>query len=342
MPLRVTFHPNRVSLTPHRVTPNFEDQINKQFEQPQLNSLKNLRIRGNPFLLSKASKRRLQDRVTAMYRLSTPRTIRTQNNKLIYNFRCGFLTLTLPAKQVHSDVEIKEKALNQLMVELRKNYKVENYVWKAELQANENIHFHIVLDRYVDFYAIRRRWNRILDKLGYIEAYQERMNSQSFFDYYTNARKYNNNLSEAEAKIRYKKGLETNWANAPTVDIRVIKTEKDVAIYMSKYISKDIVEKDKEKYTEDEQRLLERGADFGRSWFCSRSLSRLNTAFSFDLNKVENILDVIENAEGSKFFMGDFFRVWYFRYNQLENTIQRFLRGWLMHNAYLAEYNIPT
>lgn len=342
MPLRVTFHPNRVSLTPHPLPSHFEDAIDKLFNQSQLNSRRNLRIRGNPFLLSKASKRRLQDRVTAMYRLSTPRTVKTQNNKLIYNFRCGFLTLTLPAKQMHSDVVIKEKALNQLLVELRKNYQVENYVWKAELQANKNIHFHIILDRFVDFYAIRRRWNRILDKLGYIKTYQERMNSQSFFEYYNNAKKYNSSLSKAEAKIRYKKGLETNWVNAPTVDIRVIKTERDVAIYMSKYISKDIIEKDKESYTEDEQKLLKRGADFGRSWFCSRSLSRLNTAFSFSLSEVESVLDIIDNSKGSKYFIGDFFRVWYFRYNQLTTRIQGFLRGWLMHNAYLADYTIPT
>src|SRR5690625_4448603 len=83
MPLRVTFHPNRISITPHPTTKHFEDQFEQSTWMQSINSLRNLRVAGNPFLLSKATKRRMQDRIMAMYRLATPRTVVTTSNKLL-------------------------------------------------------------------------------------------------------------------------------------------------------------------------------------------------------------------------------------------------------------------
>lgn len=339
MPVRVNFHPNRISITPHPTTKHFIEEFESPSWGQHLNSMQNLRKRGNPFLMSSATKRRLRDRVTAMYRLATPRTVVTTSQKLIYNFRCAFITLTLPASQSHTDKEIKELALNQLLIELRKHYKMENYVWKAELQANQNIHFHIFTDTFIQFHALQRRWNRILKKLGYIEAFQNRMQKMDFETYFENARKYNKNLRKIDALNRYKKGLSENWANPNSVDVRVVKSDRMVTHYMSKYLAKDIVNKEQESYTEEEEALLQRGQDFGRSWFCSRSVSRLKTSFSFSISEVEEIFEKIEQHENTKEFSGMFYRVFYFYYDKLEEYIQGFMRGWLMHNAYLSGYN---
>src|SRR5690625_1883113 len=85
---------------------------------------------------------------------------------------------------MHTDKEIKELALNQLLVELRKHYDMQNYIWKAELQANKNIHFHIVTDAFVQFHALQLRWNRILSKLGYIASFRNIMLAMYFKTYY--------------------------------------------------------------------------------------------------------------------------------------------------------------
>ena len=87
--------------------------------------------------------------------------------------------------------------------------------------------------------------------------------------------------------------------------------------------------------------LLERGKEFGRSWFCSRSLSRLDTKFSFSLSEAQELVDLIIDAEGTKFYSGDFFRVWYFRFENLSFEVRGYLRGWLLHNAHIADYNVP-
>src|SRR5690625_4606399 len=146
---------------------------------------------------------------------------------------------------MHNDKEIKELSLNQLLVELRKHYDMQNYMWKAELQANKNIHFHIVTDAFVQFHALQRRWNRILSNLGYIASFQNRMLAMDFKTYYQNALSYNKEIRRIDALNRYKKELSENWSNPNSVDVRVVKSDKMIASYITKNISNDIVHKDK-------------------------------------------------------------------------------------------------
>lgn len=341
MPSRVTFHPNRVSITPHPRFVHFEDtlEVSRWYESLERNP--NLSIIGNPFLMSRMSKTRLKDRIMAMYRLATPRTIVRENKKLLYNFRCSFITLTLPAPQMHTDKEIKELALNQFLVELRKHYDVQNYVWKAELQAKGNIHFHIITDKYINYFALRRRWNRILAKLGYIKKFQERMLKLTFEEYHANTLKFNKRSCKLKSMQRYKKGLESNWRNPNSVDVKMVRNEKEVAIYMAKYMVKDAVEEKEEGYSKEELDVLERGKEFGRSWFCSRSLSRLETKFSFGFNEIRDLLEQIVKADGTKLFIGEFFKVWYFDYSKLDFEVREFLRGWLLSKCYDSGYALP-
>lgn len=333
---------DRTDWEPEKGTWAQDIDVVSHFEKMQAACLANLQIEGNPFLISKASKRRLQDRIMAMYRLSTPRTIRAEGRKIIYNFRCAFVTLTLPATQMHADKEIKSQCLNQLFVELRKFYNVENYVWKAELQANENIHFHIIIDRFISYYALRRRWNRILEKLSYVQRFASRMENLGVEQYHKNALKYNPKTTFAESKLKYEKGQSEGWKNPNSVDVKVIKSDREIVQYMSKYMAKQIVDPDKKDYSDAELEILNRGKNFGRSWFCSRSLSRLRTAVKFSLNQIKNEIQEILNCESSKLFEGDYYRVIYFRYENLSTRIQLFMRGWLMSNAHDDGYVYPT
>jgi len=79
-----------------------------------------------------------------------------------------FVTLTLPAKQQHSDNEIKAKCLIPFIQSLKRHYHVKYYFWIAEAQKNGNLHFHLIIDCYVHHSYIRARWNSNLAKLGYI------------------------------------------------------------------------------------------------------------------------------------------------------------------------------
>lgn len=81
-----------------------------------------------------------------------------------------FVTLTLPSKQVHSDKDIK-RLQTRYIENLQKTYGVKYYVWKAEAQKNGNIHFHLLIDKWLHWTIHRRLWNKQLDKLGYLDAY---------------------------------------------------------------------------------------------------------------------------------------------------------------------------
>lgn len=82
-------------------------------------------------------------------------------------------TLTLSSKQVHSDKDIKSKILEPFIKRLKYNYDIVNYFWRAEPQDNGNIHFHLVIDKFVDKIDLQNYWNNCQNKLGYVDRYFE-------------------------------------------------------------------------------------------------------------------------------------------------------------------------
>jgi hypothetical protein len=83
-------------------------------------------------------------------------------------------TLTLSSKQVHSDKVIKSKVLEPFLKKLKYSYNIVNYFWRAEPQANGNIHFHLVIDKFVDKVDLQEIWNYNQNKLGYVDRYYEK------------------------------------------------------------------------------------------------------------------------------------------------------------------------
>lgn len=84
------------------------------------------------------------------------------------------ITLTLPSKQMHSDNELKRDALMRFVDLMKNKYDVRFYYWVAEKQENENIHFHILIDRFIEWQWIRKAWNQRLELLGYIDEFEKK------------------------------------------------------------------------------------------------------------------------------------------------------------------------
>ena len=78
------------------------------------------------------------------------------------------ITLTLSAKQTHTDNQIKRQMLNRFLINLIRKEERTKYLWKAESQKNGNIHFHIIVDEYFDKRWINTLWNKIQFDNGYI------------------------------------------------------------------------------------------------------------------------------------------------------------------------------
>lgn len=89
------------------------------------------------------------------------------------------ITLTLPAKQTETDNQVKRRYLNVWLQNLERVHKGINWLWVAESQQNGNIHFHVIVDRYVQFEWIKRSWNRIMGNGDYIERYRMKFGNVS-------------------------------------------------------------------------------------------------------------------------------------------------------------------
>lgn len=334
------FYPSRLSIShtrpPQTMTALLDKMINKAIPDTTKQRYEaNFAVQNNPFALSKASKRKLFDSVNSMFCLSQPRQIKMKNNKILPNFRLAFVTLTLPAGQMHPDTFIKSECLNHFLVELRKFYNVKNYVWKAELQKNENIHFHLITDQYLDYQALRRRWNRILSKHGYISAYSERFSKMSLTDYHNLRNKSDKCDFHISAKA-YAAGQKSKWSNPNTVDVRKVRDKKDLAIYLAKYISKPIEE------TEPDAELTERQINFGRSWSRSYSLAQLKYINKFTLDEISNIYKYLRSVPDKvKRYADEWCEVFYFNVSELAQWFQRFHRLIITENAKMYNYPIP-
>lgn len=82
-----------------------------------------------------------------------------------------FCTLTLSMPQAHTDREIYRACLMPWLQIMRREYGVEHYVWRAEAQENGNLHYHLILDRFIPKESIQGSWNMCQDNLGYRSRY---------------------------------------------------------------------------------------------------------------------------------------------------------------------------
>ncbi len=130
---------------------------------------KNLSENDHAGKISDKAKRRISHGIDWLLYLANEKEFRHYKYQKNYRFRVNFVTLTLSSPQVHSDQEIKSKLLNQFLIECRSTWGIENYLWRAEPQKNGNIHFHLLTDKFIPWSELRNRWNRIQDKLGYVQ-----------------------------------------------------------------------------------------------------------------------------------------------------------------------------
>lgn len=86
----------------------------------------------------------------------------------------NFITLTLSAQQIHSDQLIKKKVLDYFLQKLKSKYNMKHYFWRAELQKNYNIHFHVVSDVFINKYDLQREWNEAQQRLNYIDRFENK------------------------------------------------------------------------------------------------------------------------------------------------------------------------
>lgn len=155
--------------------------------------------------MSKAAQRRVSKKVLCWYtgceEYNKGLKIKLEKDKK----KLVFVTLTLSSTQFTSDLEVKKQLLKPFVRYLREKEGCRNWLYKCERQKNGNIHFHIVIDKYIPKEDIREVWNNLQEKEGYLSEYQE----------------------------KYGK------LEAPSTEIRLVRNQAQCERYIAKYIAKD-------------------------------------------------------------------------------------------------------
>lgn len=161
--------------------------------------------------LSRKSAQRIKDSINLLYACTKSKTIFEKSSGKYYTFKVNFITLTLPKLQVHTDAEIHKNIFLKFIRHCRRIYKGFMYVYKAEVQDNGNLHYHLNTNTYIHYKTLRDTWNNYCRIFGYID-------------------KSNNN-------------------DPNSTDIKAVHNKTALATYMAKYISKkDIYKKPLQRY----------------------------------------------------------------------------------------------
>lgn len=84
-----------------------------------------------------------------------------------------FITLTYPSVVTHPHEHCKRRHLGAFLSYLSRTKAVNAHIWRAELQQNGNIHFHVFGHKFVEWQWVRATWNNIVAADGYIDAFEK-------------------------------------------------------------------------------------------------------------------------------------------------------------------------
>lgn len=162
---------DQLQVLPDRSLVWYSSRVNKskRSEQQQENLSKRGQYNGK---MSRATRAKLKKILLNWMQALQHHLDHNKRNRKKCTYFPVFVTLTLSDKQRHSDNFIKRKFLGNFISDIKRNHGIENYYWKAEAQQNGNIHFHLIVDKYIRKEILQRTWNRI--QAEYVETYTAR------------------------------------------------------------------------------------------------------------------------------------------------------------------------
>lgn len=260
------------------------------------------------FELSSISRKKIIKKISWLFQCAKSKSVKSYSGKEIYNFKVNFITLTLPSKQIHPTSQITKDCFERFLNEMRTRCKMANYVWRLEFQNNGNVHYHLVTDTYIDYSLVLKVWNRIINYLGYVDAYCEKMSKLTFHEYVSL-------FPDVDFEVlnkRYIKGRANKWKSPNSVDVKNANSQKNISMYISKYFSKKKTNAVKCNELDNEENSFSL-----RLWFSSRSLSKMDTITQFVEAVVIPLEAIISTCKDVLKVVHDYCVVYYYDFNNL-------------------------
>lgn len=121
--------------------------------------------------MSVGARKRMTKAVTLLSQAAKPKWI---FNPIIGRYqyhRLSFITLTVSCKEIISTRDGYDKLLKPFLGWLRDTKGVTTYIWKLEFQERGQVHYHITTPSFIHYEEIRRTWNSLQRKAGYLDEY---------------------------------------------------------------------------------------------------------------------------------------------------------------------------
>lgn len=269
------------------VYPSFElFQTNRGYsDKSQENLLKGLESGSSGYIQNKG-KRKI-DQYINTWITSVVHYMRSIKEPKHFRYKyLNFVTLTLASKQVHTDNEIKSKCFNDFIKQLNKKACVKTYLWVAERQGNGNIHFHVLIDKPIEWQKIRAWWNKSQNILKYVD----------------------NSVSD----------------NPNSTDIHSLKSIENPSAYITKYMSKnDISGNVKYMHYSDMSELMKLAPVDGRVWGSSKNLSKIQPFTDYSYSYYKDLKKIVLSNTGNT-YKADYFCLydtWKYEKKTVENFI---------------------
>lgn len=187
--------------------------------------------------ITKSAAKKLKSACEILFALAKLKKVEIRSTRRKFQFRIALVTLTLCAPQDElTDRQLKKELLEPFLRIFRTKGMM-NYIWKAELQQNGNLHFHILTDTFMDKTEVRNVWNRLQAKVGLIEKFHDKHGHRS----------------------------------PNGTDCKAVRSDKGMVNYMLKYMLKS-----KEKGESEAAEKVADGRSTGKIWDCSLNLKLKN------------------------------------------------------------------
>lgn len=111
--------------------------------------------------------KRIKQCVTSLYESSKEKTVFSLKYQSSFKFKVNFITLTLPEQQKESDKDLHNNVFKMFIRAWKAKEPNLLYVYRAETQANGNLHYHLLTNSFLHHRDLRNIWNKYLYKAGY-------------------------------------------------------------------------------------------------------------------------------------------------------------------------------
>lgn len=123
-------------------------------------------------ILTPGAKKRLTRCIELLIQSAKHQTVIHPTKGYKFPFKVGFMTLTIhsPDRNI-TQKEAHSTCLEPFLQWVRRVHGCKLYLWKAELQMRGQIHYHITLGTFIHYNDIRKKWNELQQRAGYLNEF---------------------------------------------------------------------------------------------------------------------------------------------------------------------------